>query len=180
VSATTTTKVTDYIVSFLLSQGVERVYTLPGGFSMHLNDSIGHSALEPIYCLHEAGCGFAAIGDALYTGKLGVCVVTSGPGQTNVLTAVVSAWQDNVPLLVISGDAKTQNIGMRERYQLRQGGAQDVDIVGMTRTVTKWVTQPGTPRLVKMQLEQAVEIALTHRRGPVWISIPLDVQAEAL
>ena len=78
-------------------------FVLPGGFSMHLNDSLNYSKLIPVYCPHEVGAAFAACGYAQYTGGLGVCLVTSGPGSTNALTAVASAWQDSIPLLVISG-----------------------------------------------------------------------------
>ena len=170
------TKVSDCVIQYLQKQGVKHIFVLPGGFSMHLNDSLNYSNITPIYCLHEVGAGFAACGYAQYTGELGVCMVTSGPGSTNILTAVASAWQDSIPLLIISGDAKLHNIEMRTNHQLRQGGAQDVDIERIACSITKYCK---VMRHVDM-LHAAVRMALTPRRGPVWVSIPLDIQAEEM
>jgi acetolactate synthase-1/2/3 large subunit len=170
-------KVSDFVVSELIRNGVVHVFTLPGGFSMHLNDSFAHSAITTVYCLHESGAGLAACGYSRYTHGLSVCVVTSGPGSTNVTTAVASAWQDSLPVLFISGEAKVANIKMRHDYQLRQGGVQDVPITDMVDVVTKWAGMVYRPEFIKQQLEQAIEYALTPRRGPVWLAIPLDIQA---
>jgi acetolactate synthase-1/2/3 large subunit len=168
------TKVSDYVIQYIESLGVSHVFVLPGGFSMHLNDSLNHSNLIPVPCLHEVGAAFAACGYAQYTGGLGVCLVTSGPGSTNIITAVASAWQDSIPLLVISGDAKLHNIEMRNNHQLRQGGAQDVDIEAIAGSITKYCK---VMRHVA-QLRAAAEFAMKPRPGPAWVSIPLDVQAE--
>ena len=173
-------KVSDAVIQTLIEHGVTHVFVVPGGFSMHLNDSLNHSSITPIYCLHESGAAFAACGYAAYSGKLGVCLVTSGPGSTNALTAVASAWQDSLPLLVISGDAKTDRIEAREKFQLRQGGQQDVPILKMAHSITKTMRRfdygfPDLPWLPIM-----INTALAPRRGPVWLSIPLDVQAQIL
>ena len=170
------TKLSDYVFQYIEYLGVSHVFCLPGGFSMHLNDSLNHSNLTPVFCLHEVGAAFAACGYAQYTGGLGVCLVTSGPGSTNALTAVASAWQDSIPLLVISGDAKLENILLRTNHQLRQGGQQDVDIETIAGSVTKYCK---VLRHVK-QLHAAVELAMKPRRGPAWVSIPLDVQCEEI
>lgn len=168
------TKMSNAVMSALYDYGVRHVFVLPGGFSMHLNDSLNHSKLTPVYCLHESGAAFAAVGYSLYSGSLGVCLVTSGPGSTNALTAVASAWQDSIPLLVISGDAKMENIEMRSNHQLRQGGQQDVDIERIAGSVTKYCK---VMRHIA-QLHAAIEYAMKPRRGPAWVSIPLDVQCE--
>ena len=170
------TKVSDAVMDYIYECGVRHVFVLPGGFSMHLNDSLNHSKLIPVYCLHETGAAFAACGYAQYTGGLGVCLVTSGPGSTNVLTAVASAWQDSIPLLVISGDAKLANIEMRNNHQLRQGGAQDVDIERIAGSITKYCK---VMRHIA-QLHAAVDFALKPRRGSAWVSIPLDMQCEEI
>lgn len=167
-------KLSDWVIQYMYDYGVRHVFTLPGGFSMHLNDSLNHSAITPIYCMHEVGAAFAASGYAQYTGGLGVCLVTSGPGSTNALTAVASAWQDSIPLLVISGDAKLANILIRNDHQLRQGGQQDVDIESIAGGITKYCKVMRS----KAQLGAAIEFAMTPRRGPAWVSIPLDVQTE--
>lgn len=143
---------------------------------MHLNDSLNHSGLNVVYCLHEVGAGFAASGYAAYSGRLGVALVTSGPGSTNILTACTSAWQDSLPLLVISGDAKLERIDARERYGLRQGGAQDVPILEMASPITKYADRLENPNILNFMMAHAIREAMTPRRGSVWISIPLDVQ----
>ena len=170
------TKVSDYVIKYLESLGVRHVFVVPGGFSMHLNDSLNYSSITPVYCLHEAGAGFAACGYAAYTGGLGVALVTSGPGSTNILTPVASAWQDSLPVLIISGDAKMANIEIRNNHQLRQGGAQDVDIERIAGSITKYCK---VMRHISM-LKCAVDFAMKPRRGPAWISIPLDIQAEVM
>ena len=168
------TKLSIAVMDYIYDFGVTHVFTLPGGFSMHLNDSLNHSKLTPVYCLHEVGAAFAAVGFAQYTGGLGVCLVTSGPGSTNAITAVASAWQDSIPLLIISGDAKLERIQVRNNHQLRQGGQQDVDIEAIAGSITKYCK---VLRHIK-QLHAAVDYAMNPRRGPAWVSIPLDVQCE--
>ena len=172
-------KVSDYIVEFLFNVGAEHVFTVPGGFSMHLNDSLNYSKLTPVPCLHESGAGFAANGYSA-AGGLGVCLVTSGPGSTNALTPLVSAWQDSLPVIYISGEAKVANIEKRRKYKLRQGGVQDVDIFSMTAEVCKYSTVILAPGTVEWIMEKAMRHMMTGRRGPVWIAVPLDVQGMEL
>jgi acetolactate synthase I/II/III large subunit len=175
-------KVCDWIASELVRIGVTHVFTLPGGFSQHLNDSIAHTpGLTPVYMLHESGAAFAAAHWAAYTGKLGVCVVTSGPGSTNALTGIASAYQDSLPVLVISGEANMQNIDWRKKYQLRQGGPQDVPIESMTRLITKGAATLTTSNYLMQSLFRLmVQTAVTDRRGPVWVAVPLDIQGKEL
>jgi acetolactate synthase-1/2/3 large subunit len=171
-------KVSDIIIQSLINHLVTHVFVVPGGFSMHLNDSLNFSKITPIYFLHESGAAFAASGYANYSGQLGVCLVTSGPGSTNALTAVASAWQDSLPLLVISGDAKLDNIKKRELHQLRQAGAQDVDIGKIVSPMVKKFYRILDPKNTAMVMEAAIKMATTHRKGSVWVSVPLDIQAE--
>jgi acetolactate synthase-1/2/3 large subunit len=149
---------------------------LPGGYSQNLNDSIAHTpGLTPVYMLNESGAGFAAENYAAYSGRLGVAVVTSGPGSTNILTAVASAWQDSIPLLVISGEANVQNIENRRNFKLRQGGPQDVEIGELAHGITKGWWTITDPKEVKENLTDAIKHATTPRRGPCWLAVPLDV-----
>jgi acetolactate synthase I/II/III large subunit len=176
-------KVSDWIVQELLRMGVQRVYTLPGGFSMHLNDSIGHSALQPVYMLHESGAAFAACADAQYTGKISVVCVTSGPGCTNAITGITSAWLDSLPVLVISGDVRIPHLASREKYHLRQGGPQDAPIERMVKPIVKaFRTLPTTDgetlkgQALKEAFRHVVTAMTAGRPGPGWINVPLDVQ----
>lgn len=170
-------KVSDWVAEELVRLGIKHVFTLCGGFSMHLNDSIGHSSLIPIYMLHESGAAFAANAYAQYTGGLGVCVVTSGPGSTNAITGLASAWDDSLPVLYISGEANLPVIEQRRTLHLRQGGPQDVEIEEIVRPITKLAITIKSPKTIIDYFGYAVNRALTQRRGPVWIAVPLDVSA---
>jgi acetolactate synthase I/II/III large subunit len=169
--------VAEWVVSKLVHLGAEYIFTLQGGYSMYLNDAIGHSSLKPIYMLNESGAAFAAAGYAQKTGKMGVCVVTSGLAQTNALSGVASAYSDYLPVMVISGDIKHDLIVDREIMHLRQGGQQDVPIDKIAHSVTMSVCVARSAEHVC-----TVFAAMWHRawieRGPVWLDVPLDVQQE--
>jgi acetolactate synthase-1/2/3 large subunit len=171
-------RIADFIVEELIRLGVTHIFTLSGGFSQHLNDAVSHSSLTPVYCLHEAGAGFAACGHAQYTGEMSVVVVTSGPGSTNLLTPVASAFDDSIPLLVISGEAKLDLVELRTKLGLRIGGPQDVDINRIARPIVKYINVVENSRGAKWVLEEAVRYAMTDRRGPSWVIIPLNTQGE--
>jgi acetolactate synthase-1/2/3 large subunit len=173
-------KVSDYIVSKLVHIGVTHVFTLQGGYSMYLNDAIGHSELKPVYMLTESGAAFAASGWAQYSGKLGVCVVTSGLAQTNALSGVASAYSDHFPMLVISGDIKSELIAKRDMGGLRQGGQQDVPITRIAQSITKSVLILHSAASLKQYIEGLIEDAMTEPRGPVWLDVPIDVQQEEM
>lgn len=173
-------KVSDWIVQELVRRGVTHLFTLQGGFSMYLNDSIGHSELTPVYMLHESGAAFAAAGYAQYAGRMGVCVITSGLAQTNALSGVASAYSDYLPMFVISGDVNTDNIIKRESEGLRQGGQQDVPITQISREITKNAARVGSSRMLYSLFDYLWTLALTEPRGPVWLDIPLDVQQEEI
>jgi acetolactate synthase-1/2/3 large subunit len=173
-------KVSDFIVEELIKRGTTHVFCLQGGFSMHLNDSIGHSALRTIYMLTEAGAAYAAAGWAQYTGKMGVCVVTAGLAQTNALSGVASAFSDYLPMMVISGDINSDLITKRDREGLRQGGQQDVSITDIAKRVTKVVYQVDRAYYLPSLFDYCWALAMAEPRGPVWLDIPLDTQQEAI
>ncbi len=169
------TKLSDYVFKFLKEKGVKHAFMLPGGGAMHLDDSLGTSGIEYISFLHEQGAAIAAEAYAQHTNTPGVVVVTSGPGATNTLTAVAAAWIDSTPMFVISGQAKRSDlVGTKG---VRQIGSQEVNIIDMVRPITKYCIQVLDPRKISIYLEEAWDKAVTGRPGPVWIDIPLDVQA---
>lgn len=149
---------------------------------MYLNDAIGHSALKPVYMLHESGAAFAAAGYAQYSGRMGVCVVTSGLAQTNALSGVASAYSDYLPMMVISGDIRSELILERDTKGLRQGGQQDVPIHKIAEAITKGVQIVTKADQVRHSFDYLWELALSdmpkNPRGPVWLDIPIDVQQE--
>jgi len=143
---------------------------------MHLNESFGsHPGLTYICNLHEQACAVAADAYGQYSGNLGVVHVTTGPGGTNALTGVAAAYLDSTPLLVISGQVKRADI--KGSRAVRQIGFQEIDIVSMARPVTKYAETITDPSTIRYHLEKAAWLARHGRPGPVWIDIPLDVQA---
>jgi acetolactate synthase-1/2/3 large subunit len=170
-------KTSTWLVNELIKIGVKRVYMVAGGFSMHLNDSFDHSDLQVVQMLDERAAGFAACAEAQYTGRISVAVTTAGPGSTNILTAVASAWCDSLPLLVISGEINTQELEVKHKYNLREGSAQDVDMMRVARPIVKYVELALNPIGVKWIFKQAVKFAMEGRRGPTWMILPLNVQA---
>jgi len=169
-------KLSDYIASFVAQQEANHVFLLPGGGCMHLMDSIAKEpGLEYIACLHEQACAFAAEAYAECRNHLGVVLVTTGPGATNTLTGVAAAWIESSACLFLSGQAKRADmIGTRG---VRSMGPQEVDIVSMVRPITKYAVSIQDPNSIRYHMEKAVFLAAHGRPGPVWIEIPLDVQA---
>jgi len=167
--------VSQWIARELINRGVTYLFTLQGGFSMYLNDAIGHSALKPVYMLHESGASYAAAGWAQYTGQIGVCVITSGLAQTNALSGVASAYSDHLPVMVISGDIRGELIVKRDAEGLRQGGQQDVPIARIAQSITKGVAVVSSASQTRFLFDFFWKRAMTER-APVWLDIPIDVQ----
>ncbi|HKR85114.1 MAG TPA: thiamine pyrophosphate-binding protein, partial [Terriglobales bacterium] len=172
-------KLSDYVIDFVAGAGVRHIFMLTGGGSMHLTDSVGrHLGLEYICCLHEQACAFAAEAYAEYTANLGVALVTTGPGGTNTVTGVAAAWLESASCLFLSGQAKRADlIGSTG---VRSMGQQEVDIVSVVKPITKYAKTVVDPDTIRYELEKAVYLATHGRRGPVWIDIPLDVQASSI
>ena len=169
-------KLSDYVMQFIAGLGVRHVFMLPGGGAMHLNDSLGRNKNLIYICnLHEQACAIAADAYSQYTNNLGVALVTTGPGGTNAITGVAAAWLDSTPVLFLSGQVKRPDmIGDRG---VRQVGFQEIDIVSLVRPITKYAVTVMKPSSIRCHLEKAVFLAKHGRPGPVWIDIPLDVQA---
>lgn len=173
-------KLSDYIWQFLADY-VKHVFLVPGGGCMHLVDSLGQNKrLTYVNCLHEQAAGMAAEAYAQFNG-LGVCLVTSGPGGTNAITACASAWTNSMPVLFISGQCNTYQ--MKTEGQ-RFNGMQELDIISMVKPITKFSSTMNSNKdpfyTSKLDLEGAVVIARASRQGPVWLDVPLDIQAVEL
>lgn len=157
------------LVESLVRQGVEFVFGYPGGAVLPIYDALfGDERLRHILVRHEAGAGHAAEGYARSTGKPGVVLVTSGPGATNVITAIADAFLDSIPLVVITGQVPTALIG--------SDGFQEADTVGISRHCTKHNYLVKDPAELAAVIDEAFQIATTGRPGPVLIDIPKDVQ----
>ena len=168
-------KLSDYVIDFVQKQGVKDVFMLPGGGCIHLVDSLGKSDVNFVCNLHEQACSIAADAYGQYTNNLGVCMVTTGPGGTNAMTGLAAAWLDSTPMLILSGQVQKKDmIGSRGTRQI---GFQEIDMVGVVKPLTKYAVTVIEPYAIKYHLEKAVHLAKTGRPGPVWVDIPLDVQA---
>ncbi|MEO8371329.1 MAG: thiamine pyrophosphate-binding protein [Candidatus Solibacter sp.] len=170
-------RVADYIASTVEGTGSEVFFMLSGGMMMHLMDAFGRTGMR-YYCNHhEQACAMAADAYARVTGRLGVCLATSGPGATNLLTGLVGAYQDSVPVLFLTGQCKRkETVSWRGIEGLRQCGFLEVDIVPIVKSVTKYAAFIDEPSDIRYHLEKAIHLATTGRPGPVLLDVPLDVQ----
>ena len=169
-------KVSDYIIDFLVKQGVKDCFMLVGGGAMHLNDSAGsHPGMNYVCCLHEQACAMAAESYARCKRDLGVAIVTTGPGVTNTVTAIGAAWIESTPLFVISGQVKRAD--SLENTGVRSMGVQELEVIPIVESITKYAAKLKDPQMVRYELEKCVAIARQGRPGPVLLDVPLDVQA---
>ncbi|MDD3469524.1 MAG: thiamine pyrophosphate-binding protein [Thermoguttaceae bacterium] len=172
-------RVADYIFKTLADHGAKHVFLVTGGGAMHLNDAVGREKrLQYICNLHEQGCAIAAEGYARVSNTPGIINVTTGPGGTNALTGVMGAWVDSIPMIVISGQVKTSTtISACPELGLRSLGDQEINIVDLARPVTKYAVMVRRAEEIRWILEKAIYEASHGRPGPVWIDVPLDIQA---
>lgn len=171
-------KVSDFVIEFIERLGVDHIFYVSGGGAMHLNDSLGRSSIEGVAMIHEQGASIAAESYARVREGFGCCLVTSGPGATNAITGLVGAYIDSIPVIYISGQAKRADL--RGESGVRQFGIQEVDIISMVKSYSKYAVQIDEPENIRYELEKAATIAVSGRPGPVWIDIPLDIQASTI
>ena len=172
-------RVADFIADFISDMGVQHVFLLPGGGAMHLVDAVGKCPhLEVVACLHEQAASISAEAYSRINENIGVAMVTTGPGATNAITGVTGAWIESVPMMVVSGQVKRAD--MLRNAPLRQKGVQEVDIVSMVGDVTKYAVVVENPEDIRQVMEEAYFLARDGRAGPVWIDVPLDVQAASI
>lgn len=141
---------------------------------MFLVDALGRSGLRHVSAIHEQGAGAMALGYAMASGRLGVCLTISGPGSTNAMTPCLAAWADSVSVLFLSGQARTATLGGNG---LRTHGLQPADIIPMVKPITKLASEPMNKMDCLWTLENMIEQCKQGRRGPCWLSVPLDIQA---
>lgn len=169
-------KLSDFVSAFIPKQGVKHIFLLPGGGNMHLVDSVGKQpGLSVVACLHEQAAAIAADGYGQASNNLGVALVTTGPGGTNAITGITGSWIESVPVMIISGQVKRPDL--KPNPQMRMLGFQEIDIVTIVKSITKYAVTIIDPNSIRYHLEKAVYLAKTGRPGPVWIDVPLDVQA---
>lgn len=170
-------KVSDYIADFLVRRSITEIFTVVGGGAMHLNDSFGHHPkLHCIYNHHEQASSIAAEAYFRIDNKMAAVCVTSGPGAINALNGVAGAYMDSVPMIVLSGQAKTGITVRSSGLKLRTLGNQEFDIVSALGNMTKYAEMVMDAGKIRYCLEKAFDIAVSGRPGPCWLDIPLDIQ----
>lgn len=175
-------KLSDLLVERLVNLGIDTAFAVTGGASMHINDSFGeNSSIKVVYMHHEQACAMAAEGYARTTNRPAVVLTTAGPGAINTLNGVFGAFTDSIPMIVIAGQAKSETL--RNSYdlkELRQLGDQEAQMIEMVSGITKDCFQ--FPKEINGQeflskVDQLFNCAVSGRPGPVWLEIPVDVQA---
>lgn len=177
-------KVSDFVVRFVAGMGIKHIFLVTGGGAMHLNQSLADCReIQAICNSHEQASAICAEGYAKATNGVGVAMVTTGPGGTNAVTGVAGAWLDSTPTLYISGQVKRPDRMFDTEGNplgMRQLGVQEVDIVSIVRPITKYAVTVLEPSEICFHMEKAFFLATNGRPGPVWIDIPLDVQASQI
>jgi len=172
-----TIKVSDYIIN-RLEKEVKHIFLIPGGGCIHLVDSLGKSNIKPICNLHEQASGISAEAYSQYTNNIGVALVTTGPGGTNIVTPIASAWLDSLPILVLVGQVQRKD--MKSNKGVRQLGFQEINLSNITSSITKFSHCVKQPDEIPYYLEKALYLAKNGRPGPVVLEIPLDVQSSII
>ena len=169
-------KVSDLVWKILKKNNhFNHVFLLSGGGIMHLLDSLYKSKIKPVPMLHEQACSIASYAYSRTLNTTGVCLVTSGPGATNAITGVAAAFTDSVPMIVISG--QVSKASSQKYFSLRQRGFQEINIIDCVKPITKYAKYLDNPKKIKYEIEKSLFIAKSGRPGPVWLDIPLDIQA---
>jgi acetolactate synthase-1/2/3 large subunit len=167
-----TLRAADVLVAMLADAGVDVVFGLPGGPISPIHDALLDSSIRVITTRHESGAMFAAAGYAHATGKLGVVAVTSGPGVLNAMTGLASAWCDGLPVLLLVGEVPRRAQG---KGVLQDGSALGLRVVEMTAPITKLAAEIPTATQLPHLVRRAIETAMSGKRGPVVLTLPLDV-----
>lgn len=175
-------RLADYVADFLVKHNICDCFMVVGGGAMHLNDALGHKeGLCCTYNHHEQACAMAAEAYARVTNNIAAVCVTTGPGGTNAITGVLGGWLDSIPMLVISGQVRYDTTArymsqFTDGLSLRAVGDQEFDITKAVSSMCKYAVMLEEPTRIRYVLEKAYYMAMTGRRGPSWVDIPVNFQ----
>ena len=170
-------RVADFIMDTLVEYGITDCFAVVGGGAMHLDNALlVCEEMHKYFNHHEQACAMAAEAYARFSGRMAAVCVTSGPGATNTLTGVMGAWQDSLPMIVLSGQVRYEISVPKSGLQLRYRGIQEFEIIPTVKNMTKYAVMLTDPLAVKRELVKAIHIAMEGRRGPVWLDVPQDIQ----
>ena len=169
-------KVSDYICNFFVTKKIQKIFAISGAGNVHILNSIDNNDNLSCICPHHEQAGvMAALAYKRVSNKMGVMLTTQGGGSSNAITGVLNAWADSIPCLIISGQEKTQFL--KEHKSLRMYGVQGFNVTKTVENITKYTAIVDNPKMIKYHLEKAFYYAETGRPGPVWLDIPIDIQA---
>ena len=171
-------RLSDYIISRIYALGTDTLFSVSGRGILFLTDAVAkHKKINNIATHHEQAAGFSAVAYAQKSNKLGACLVSTGCGSTNAITAVLSAWQDNIPCIFISGNNTLNETTNFKKAPIRTYGQQEADIIPLVKSITKYSVMITKANDIVEELDKAIKLALEGRKGPVWIDVPLDIQS---
>lgn len=168
--------VSDYIVATLSNFGVKQAFCVTGGAISHLMESLRKSKINTLHNHHEQACAMAADSYARIAKTPALVLCTNGPGVTNLITGVAGAFQDSIPMIVITGQVPTKQMLQNSKFRLRQLGVQEIITEPFASAITKAYLQILKPEEVVDKLQYALDFMVEGRMGPVWLEIPLDIQ----
>jgi acetolactate synthase-1/2/3 large subunit len=171
-------RVSDYIINKIYDLGTDTIFSVSGRGALFLTDAVAkHGKICNVAVHHEQSAAFAAVAYAQFSGKIGACLVSTGCASTNAITGVLSAWQDNIPCIFISGQNILNETSNFTGLKIRTFGQQEADIIPIIKSITKYSAMLHKGSDIVEELDKAIYHALEGRQGPVWLDIPLDLQS---
>ncbi|KAF0226210.1 MAG: acetolactate synthase I/II/III large subunit [Erysipelotrichaceae bacterium] len=170
-------RIADILIETLVERGIIDCFAVVGGGAMYLDNALAlNENMNKVFCHHEQACSMAAEAYSRYSGVPALVCVTSGPGATNAITGVMGAWQDNIPMVVLSGQVRYAISVESSGLPLRYRGVQEFDIINSVKNMTKYALMLKDPLSARQELNKAIDIAVSGRKGPVWLDVPQDIQ----
>lgn len=171
-------RVADYVFERLVQVGVTHTYSVTGRGALFLTDAVAkNTKIDNVSTHHEQAAGYAAVAHSQFTNNLAVCLVSTGCASTNAITPVLSAWQDGIPTFFISGQNTLNETTRYTGLPIRTFGQQEADIVALVEGITKYAVMISDPNEIGIEMDKLITSALSGRKGPVWLDIPLDIQS---
>ncbi|MBT9430784.1 MULTISPECIES: thiamine pyrophosphate-binding protein [Symbiopectobacterium] len=170
-------RVSDYVMQRLHQSGVNDLFMVTGRGVLYLSDAAAkHQELNCVCVHHEQAGAYAAMAYSQVNGVLGACLVSTGCAATNAITPVLCAWQDDIPMVIISGQNTLKETVGYTGLPIRTYGQQEADIISLVKPITKYAVMIDDPTQIAVEMDKALYMAQHGRKGPVWIDIPLDIQ----
>ena len=170
-------RLADYLVEKLLEEGIENTFCVTGRGSLFLTDALKkNQKMKTSFMHHEQSAAFATVATAQLNGIASCCLISTGCSSYNTLNGLLTAWQDNIPSIFISGQNFMKETTFFTNSKKRTFGQQEANIISSIKNITKYSTMITNPNNIKYELEKALSLSKQYPKGPVWIDIPLDIQ----